>query len=389
MAHQGYMAADTDARIRALESIVCEMNGDAMAENSVRRAALKYQFLAEAKSCCSICGLAVRGDKKHLQEVFAPDACARIVRMRRACESACASYLTVEQDVQEKLMQSIASVEQVLLDMGRYKPVQSAEKCLEVVPLGEDPLASAAPAFFGLPEEPPVVEPLREAEVESPSAVDEDVDGGAAPDEDVESFLAADDDDSGAALEEGVEAEEAEEAAVEEGDVADDALASQSTDVSDGSEALHLSCLSESSVHYPAVFDIYTPANDGACVVALEEFPGELEQDFDVEEEALPDADARPPLEAACGDVEPAALRRAPTLLTGRALAGRAARAGSPMKTTESADADRQGQCADTATKGSYTENGPFVPRVWHRVGSPAWTGGQLRPMSTVRRSTA
>lgn len=108
----------------ALAAVVEEMSVVAKSESSVRMSAVEYKFINVAKQCRDICGLAVRGDKRYLQEVFSPSDCARIGRMRHACQLVQTSYLHVTADLREELLASIASVEQVLRDSGSFKSWQ-------------------------------------------------------------------------------------------------------------------------------------------------------------------------------------------------------------------------------------------------------------------------
>jgi len=124
MALQQYTAERADVLAVALEAVVDEMRVVAKSESSVRLSAVEYKFISVAKQCRDICALAVRGDKRYLQEVFSPNDCARIGRMRHACQSVQKSYLFVTAELKEELLASIASVEQVLRDTGNFKAWQ-------------------------------------------------------------------------------------------------------------------------------------------------------------------------------------------------------------------------------------------------------------------------
>lgn len=388
-------AEELDERINALESIVREMSSTLRSGNLVRLAALEYKFLSEAKFCCSICATVVRGDRRLLQDIFAPDDCARIWRMRRACEAMRTSYLTMKDDVREELMQSIASVEQVLKasSSGR-RPVGTPGS--EATPLGDDPLAPQhSSRSNGSPS--PQVQGLI-----SPSL---------------------------------------------QHDALAQVLAQTVWCSRDSDSASSSKCPSESSVCYPIAFNIYTPAQSGqteedACreISALgdssdwtcaEQFaraprPSDPRVQLDCFFAAMQEASLKalpsgvaasaaaggspaegmvaalpsmhvdaaavslPPAlgiadvaEAASAALQVAA--RTPTLLTGRKLESVLAKSFNlPERPPLKVNRQRElGAGVSLSRPGSQWKRRhddvppePFVPRLWHRVGSPAWRSG-------------
>lgn len=124
MAPQQYTAEQADVLAAALEAVVDEMRVVAKSESSVRLSAVEYKFIHVAKQCRDICALAVRGDKRYLQEIFSPNDCARVGRMHHACQLVQNCYLFVTAELKEELLASIASVEQVLRDSGSFKSWQ-------------------------------------------------------------------------------------------------------------------------------------------------------------------------------------------------------------------------------------------------------------------------